>query len=56
MLPHAVIVPGEVTLKKSDGEDWKVTDCSNGGAIVDAEVWVTDWVDCVEVDVLWVTD
>jgi hypothetical protein len=40
VLPQAVIVPGEVACAKFEGEDWKVTDSSNVGAVVEDEVWV----------------
>ena len=40
MFPQAVIVPGEVASAKFEGEDWKVTDSSNVGAVVEDEVWV----------------
>ncbi len=40
VFPQAVIVAGEVASGKLAGEDWKVTDSSNVGAVVEGEVWV----------------
>jgi len=40
VFPQAAIVAGEVASGKLEGEDWKVMDSSNVGAVVEDEVWV----------------
>ena len=50
-------MPGEVVSTKLEGEDWKVTDSSTVGAVVEDEVCVTNcvvaWSEvCVEVAIV----
>lgn len=49
VLPQAVIVPGDVASTKFEGADWKVTDSSNVGAVVEDEIRVVE-------DEVWVTN
>jgi hypothetical protein len=35
VFPHAVIDAGEIALMKLMGEDWKLTDSSKAGAVVE---------------------
>jgi len=42
VLPQAVIVPGDVASTKFEGADWKVTDSSNAGGVVEDELRVIE--------------